>query len=288
MGRKNKVRKTISYAETHNKLNLPTTHEPAKAPPKIKKVTGRTPGQKELIKTIHDKDITFVSGVAGTGKTLVSVGIGLELLLKDKIEKIIVSRPMVTAGEEMGFLPGNIEEKSHPFLIPIYDSFLKFITQEQLDEFKRKSIIEIAPIGFLRGRTLESALIIIDEAQNATLDQLKMIITRIGERSKLVINGDPTQSDLPHHARGGFHLLCDLLADEEEIGLIYLTEEDIQRHKLIAKILPKIGHLSDKDLKNVNFGQKTALEFKRPSKTIEDFYRGWMDRDDDGEDDAFI
>lgn len=292
MSRRKKLKRTIDLKPTNGSLGIPQledlNEEVKEVKPvakKMKKISGRSPGQKAVIKSIQTKDLTLVSGVAGTGKTLMSVGVGIELLNKGEIDKILITRPLVSAGEAMGFLPGGIDEKTQPFLVPIYDSFLKFVDKEQLDNWKKDGTIEIGPIGFLRGRSLERMLIICDEMQNATVDQIKMVITRLGEGSRLVLNGDPTQSDLPWNQQGGFDLFCDRLADMEEISIIYLTEEDIQRHPLIKKLLPRIGFLSDKDLKDARVGQRTKLENERPPRTFEDFYRGYMDyeRDDDAE-----
>lgn len=273
-----KVTKTVSYKkETSGKLELPQIEELVEKPKVFKKVSGRTPKQKDLIKSINSKDITLVSGVAGTGKTLISVGMSIEHLEKGKIEKIIITRPMVTAEEEMGFLPGGMDEKIHPFLIPIYDSFREFVPQKQLEDWKKEGVVEIVPLAFMRGRTLKKAFIVADELQNATLSQLKMLITRIGEDSKMVLNGDPTQSDLPYIQRGAFQCFCDRLIKYEEVGVVYLTGADIQRHKLLTKIIPDLETIQQKDM--IHDGQRTQLENERPPRSLEQTFSGYHDYD---------
>lgn len=285
-----KIVKAVNYKkETSGKLDLPNKEElfePDKPTAKtFKKVSARTPKQKDLIKSINTKDITLVSGVAGTGKTLISVGMAVEHLEKGKIEKIIITRPMVTAEEEMGFLPGGVDEKTLPFLIPIYDSFKEFVPHKQLEDWKKDGTVEICPLGFMRGRSIRNAFIIADELQNATLSQLKMLITRIGEGSKMALNGDPTQSDLPFAQRGAFQCFCDRLVKHEEIGVVYLGNADIQRHPLLTKIIPDLDHIQQRDM--VSAGQRTQLENERAPRTLEETFSGYHNYDeyfDDEED----
>ena len=278
-----KIAKPVNYKkETSGRLELPQAEElfePAQPQKKVfKKVSGKTAKQKELIKTINAKDITLVSGVAGTGKTLISVGMAVEHLEKGTIDKIIITRPMVAAEEDMGFLPGDIDAKSLPFLIPIYDSFREFVPNKQLEDWKKDGVVEICPLAFMRGRSLKRAFIVADELQNATINQLKMLITRIGEDSKMVLNGDPTQSDLPFAQRGAFQLLCEKLSRHTEIGTVYLTRADIQRHPLIAKIIPDLDNITQNDL--VTAGRRTQLENERNPKDLSDFLRGYHNYDE--------
>jgi phosphate starvation-inducible PhoH-like protein len=215
----------------------------------LKVVSARSPNQKELIKSIIAKDITFCVGPPGSGKTNLSVGLASLFLCKNKINKIIITRPIVEAGEKMGFLPGTGEEKIGPYLLPIYDELHYYMNNEFIIDYKAKHKIEVVPLAHMRGRNFHESFIILDEAQNATYEQLKMIITRIGMNSKMVINGDLQQSDLPRHARGGLALMLEKLRTIEEIGIVEFQNSDIVRHPIIGKILdclePK-SHDTDK------------------------------------------
>lgn len=200
----------------------------------------RTENQKEYIRTIAENTITFCQGSAGTGKTHCAVGLALEYLLLDKVKKIIITRPVVEAGEKIGYLPGKYEEKLFPYLLPIEDEINYFISPAQNATLKLNNKIEIVPLGFMRGRNFHNCFIIADECQNASYDQLKMLLTRIGNNSKMVLTGDISQSDLSRHLQGGFHAMIENLDNVEGIGISKLENSDIVRNPIIAKIIERL------------------------------------------------
>jgi phosphate starvation-inducible PhoH-like protein len=200
----------------------------------------RTENQKEYIRSIVENTITFCQGSAGSGKTHCAVGLALEYLLEDKIKKIIITRPVVEAGEKIGYLPGKYEEKLFPYLLPIEDEINYFIGQALNTTLKLNNKIEIVPLGFMRGRNFHDSFIVADECQNASYEQLKMLLTRIGQNSKMVLTGDVSQSDLARHLQGGFYEMITNLANVEGIGISTLTDNDIIRNPIIAKILAKL------------------------------------------------
>lgn len=204
------------------------------------RLKARTENQKELIRSIVDNDIVFCQGLAGSGKTHIAVGMGIEALLEDKVGKIVITRPVVEAGERLGFLPGTAEEKLHPYLLPILDEINHFISMADYAQLKNENKIEIVPLALMRGRNFHDCFIIADECQNATYDQLKMLITRIGNDSKMVLTGDVGQSDLPKYNRGGFIDLIELLYEVDGIGIAYLEACDIVRNPIIGRILEKL------------------------------------------------
>lgn len=200
----------------------------------------RSENQKEYIRSIVENSITFCQGVAGSGKTHCAVGLGLEYLLDDKVKKLIITRPVVEAGERIGFLPGDAETKLHPYLLPILDEINYFMPLAQYVSLKLNNKIEIVPLGLMRGRNFNNCFIIADECQNATYEQLKMLITRLGRDSKMVLTGDISQSDLQRHLQGGFYEMINQLEDIEGIGVSRLQFSDIVRHPIIAKILSRL------------------------------------------------
>jgi phosphate starvation-inducible PhoH-like protein len=193
-----------------------------------------------------ENDVVFCQGLAGSGKTHIAIGMAIEWLLKDKVGKIVITRPVVEAGEKIGFLPGSAEEKIHPYLIPILDEINHFICMADYARLKNENRIEIVPLGLMRGRNFHDAFIVADECQNATYEQLKMLITRIGTDSKMVLTGDAAQSDLNKHMKGGFIKLMERLADVEGVGLSFLEACDIVRNPIIAKILYKLEEYENK------------------------------------------
>jgi phosphate starvation-inducible PhoH-like protein len=197
--------------------------------------------QRLLIRTIRDNQITLAEGCAGIGKTAVSIALAMEYLNKGQVDKIILSRPAIEAGDKLGHLPGDLEEKLYPYLLPLYDELLKYINRAELDMYKRQGIIEIAPIPYLRGRTFNNSFIILDESQNLDFKQLKMVLTRIGSNSKMVIQGDAEQSDLPDWRQGGLEDCMEKLQNTPGIGIIYLEGKDIVRNPLIGTILDKLN-----------------------------------------------
>jgi phosphate starvation-inducible PhoH-like protein len=210
----------------------------------------RTNNQKEFIRTIAENIITFCQGVAGSGKTHIAVGMALEYLFDDKVKKIIITRPVVESGERIGFLPGTAEEKLHPYLLPILDEILHFITISHYTKLKLDNKIEIVPLGLMRGRNFHNSFIIADECQNASYDQLKMLLTRTGNNSKMILTGDISQSDLSYHMRGGFLTLINFLNDIEGIGISKLDNSDIIRNPIIGKILSRLEVLENEASKS--------------------------------------
>jgi len=200
----------------------------------------RTHNQKELIRQVSENTITFCQGVAGSGKTHIAVGMAIEYLLDEKVKKIIITRPVVESGEKIGFLPGTAEEKLHPYLLPILDEVLHFMSMGHYTKLKLDNKIEIVPLGLMRGRNFHDSFIIADECQNASYDQLKMLLTRIGNNSKMILTGDISQSDLAYHMRGGFLSLVDSLSVVEGIGVSRLDNSDIIRNPIIGRILSRL------------------------------------------------
>ncbi len=204
---------------------------------KKKKIVPRTSNQKIYFKLLNSKNITFAIGPAGTGKTYVAVAKAVAALQEGKVNKIILSRPAVEAGEKLGFLPGDLKEKVDPFLRPIYDALYSMLPFEQVEKKILNNVIEIAPIAFMRGRTLEDCFIILDEAQNTTKTQMKMFLTRLGKNSKMVVVGDTTQIDLISEKESGLKDALKKLKKINDIGFIQLKEQDVVRHELVKKII---------------------------------------------------
>ncbi len=202
-----------------------------------KSVIPRSEKQKNYIRALKESDIVISAGPAGTGKTFLAVAVALTMLLEKKIERIILSRPAVEAGERLGFLPGDMREKVDPYLRPLYDSLYDLLDFEKIQKKIEVGDIEIAPLAFMRGRTLKNSFAILDEAQNATDTQIKMFLTRIGENSKIVINGDPSQIDLPNKTMSGLNRSKKLLGHLKEISVIDFDHTDVVRHPLVSKIV---------------------------------------------------
>ena len=202
-----------------------------------KSVIPRSEKQKEYVRALKSSDIIISAGPAGTGKTFLAVAVALTMLLDKKIEKIILSRPAVEAGERLGFLPGDMREKVDPYLRPLYDSLYDLLDFEKIQKKIEVGDIEIAPLAFMRGRTLKNSFAILDEAQNATDTQIKMFLTRIGENSKIVINGDPSQIDLPNKSISGLYRSKKLLRHLKEISVVDFDHKDVVRHPLVSKIV---------------------------------------------------
>ena len=202
-----------------------------------KSVIPRSEKQKNYIRALKESDIVISAGPAGTGKTFLAVAVALTMLLEKKIERIILSRPAVEAGERLGFLPGDMREKVDPYLRPLYDSLYDLLDFEKIQKKIEVGDIEIAPLAFMRGRTLKNSFAILDEAQNATDTQIKMFLTRIGENSKIVINGDPSQIDLPNKSLSGLNRSKNLLGHLKEISVVDFDHTDVVRHPLVSKIV---------------------------------------------------
>ena len=218
-----------------NKKNNHSSEISIKTPKK--KIWSRTNGQTKLIKEILNKKILFVIGPAGTGKTFIAVSHAVSMLTSGLVDKIVISRPAVEAGEKLGFLPGDLKEKIDPYLRPIYDSLDENLPKDKVMTLIENQKIEIAPIAYLRGRTLNNSYIILDEAQNTSPIQMIMFLTRLGENSKMVITGDITQIDLPSKNKSGLIDAIDNLKKIKDISFVYLTEKDVVRHPLVQKII---------------------------------------------------
>jgi len=212
-----------------------------------KSIIPRSEKQKEYVRALREKEIIISAGPAGTGKTFLAVAIGLTMLLEKKIERIILSRPAVEAGERLGFLPGDMKEKVDPYLRPLYDSLYDLFHFEKIQRMIEIGDIEIAPLAFMRGRTLKNSFAILDEAQNATDTQIKMFLTRIGENSKIVVNGDPSQIDLPHKQASGLHRAKKLLSHLNEISVVDFDHSDVVRHPLVSKIVKAYSYNNDQN-----------------------------------------
>ncbi len=202
-----------------------------------KQVAPKTANQRKYLDAIATNDLVFGIGVAGTGKSFLAVAMAVDALFKKQVSRIILTRPAVEAGERLGFLPGDLQEKVDPYLRPLYDALFDLVDGERVTKMLEKRIIEIAPLAFMRGRTLADAFIILDEAQNTTSEQMKMFLTRIGFGSKVVVTGDKTQIDLPRGQKSGIKEAEIVLAGLEEIAFVYFTDKDVVRHKLVQMIV---------------------------------------------------
>jgi phosphate starvation-inducible PhoH-like protein len=204
----------------------------------------KTVNQQRLVNLVKDNDLVFALGPAGTGKTYISVALAVRALKNKQVKKIIITRPAVEAGENLGFLPGDLKEKIDPYLRPIYDALNDMIPFEKLRYYMEREIIEIAPLAYMRGRTLNNAFILLDEAQNTTPMQMKMFLTRMGPESKMIITGDASQIDLPGNQRSGLKEAARILSHVTGIGFIELTEKDVVRHKLVKDIIEAYNKVS--------------------------------------------
>ena len=221
--------------ETKNKSSVQSLQEVIKTPKRS--VIPRSKKQKEYVQALKNSQIIISNGPAGTGKTYLAVAVALTMLLEKKVQRIILSRPAVEAGERLGFLPGDMKDKIDPYLRPLYDSLHDLIDYEKIQKKIESGEIEVAPLAFMRGRTLKNCFAILDEAQNATETQIKMFLTRIGENSKLVVNGDPSQIDLPNINQSGLIKTQRILKDIKEIEVINFDHNDVIRHPLVTKIV---------------------------------------------------
>lgn len=210
---------------------------PSQSQPRRKEVLPRTPNQKLYIDEIYDNDIIFCQGPAGSGKSHVAIGVAIKEVLAGHYEKMVISRPVVESGQKLGYLPGSAEDKLNPYLTPMFDEMRYYLSEQEIKAWKAAGTLEIAPTAFMRGRTFKNSFMIIDESQNSTYNELKMVATRLGIGSKIVFNGDVTQSDLPPRDRGGFAEMMDRLEGIEGIGTVRMGRSDIVRHPLIDRII---------------------------------------------------
>ncbi len=238
------LKKMLEADEVERYVSFLKTRKPVGFNQNNKPVYAKTLKQAEYIKCIEKKDLIFSIGSAGSGKTYLAVVYAVMLLKKGAIQKIILTRPAVEAGESLGFLPGDLKEKVDPYLRPLYDALYDMLGVEATNTLIEKQVLEIAPLAYMRGRTLENAIIILDEAQNATVEQLKMFLTRLGFNSKMIVTGDCSQVDLPQSKRSGLKIAADILKDLREVGVIEFETFDVVRHPLVGKIIEKFERLN--------------------------------------------
>ena len=212
-----------------------------------KLIKAMTPNQQKLVDYVHKNDMVFAVGPAGTGKTYTGVALAVKALKEKQVKRIILTRPAVEAGENLGFLPGDMKEKLDPYMQPLYDALRDMLPPQTLEDYLLKGIIQIAPLAFMRGRTLDNAFVILDEAQNTTHSQMKMFLTRMGKNAKFIITGDPGQVDLPRRTISGLKEAILILKDVEGVGIIYLDDKDIVRHRLVKKIIDAYKSIENND-----------------------------------------
>ncbi|MBF6610936.1 MAG: PhoH family protein [Chryseobacterium sp.] len=251
---KNKLDDVVSFISRHNTISLKDVENILNIKDETEKelvfdhdiivkgvngkiIKAKTTNLKKLVKESEKKDMVFAIGPAGTGKTYTSVALAARALRDKQVKRIILTRPAVEAGESLGFLPGDLKEKMDPYLQPLYDALRDMIPHEKLENFIEKKVIEVAPLAFMRGRTLDEAFVILDEAQNTTHSQMKMFLTRMGMNAKFIITGDPSQVDLPLRQKSGLREAMRILKEVQEIGFVHLTEEDVVRHPVVRKII---------------------------------------------------
>jgi phosphate starvation-inducible protein PhoH and related proteins len=222
--------------------------------------------QKQYLEMIEKFDMVFGIGPAGTGKTYLAVAMAISALLNKQVSRIILARPAVEAGERLGFLPGTLQEKVDPYLRPLYDALYDLMEQEKVDRYLEKNVIEIAPIAFMRGRTLNDAFIILDEAQNTTSEQMKMFVTRLGNNAKAVITGDVTQIDLPNARKSGLLEVTDILKGIEGIGFTHFDEGDVVRHHLVQRIIRAYDEHKERINKQLQLSLDDEMELPRKPK----------------------
>ena len=270
-----KIREVEKYCEEYNTLSEEVIVDiiKGKAPTVVKQenliihgmngkpITARSENQQRLVKAFEENDLVFATGPAGSGKTFVAIALAVRALKNKEARKIILSRPAVEAGEKLGFLPGEMKDKLDPYLQPLYDALQDMIPAVKLKEYMENNVIQIAPLAFMRGRTLNDAVIILDEAQNTTTHQIKMFLTRLGMNAKMIVTGDMTQIDLPPSTTSGLIQAMQILKGVKGIGRVEYTKKDIVRHKLVQRIVEAYDKFDEKKT-----NQKTDIEFlKRKS-----------------------
>lgn len=220
----------------------PVDHQQAIVSVRRKPIKTRNPNQSNYVTSVQQKDVNFGVGPAGTGKTYLAVACAVAALEAEQVRRIVLTRPAVEAGEKLGFLPGDLTQKVDPYLRPLYDALFDMLGFEAVERLIEKNVIEIAPLAFMRGRTLNEAFIILDEAQNTTVEQMKMFLTRMGFGSKSVITGDITQCDLPRNQKSGLRDAIEVLAEVEEVGFTFFQSHDVVRHSLVQRIVQAYEH----------------------------------------------
>lgn len=214
------------------------------------KIKARTLNQRKLVQAVNTKDMVFAVGPAGTGKTYTAVACAVRAFKNKQVRRIVLTRPAVEAGENLGFLPGDMKEKLDPYMMPLYDALRDMIPSEKLAEFLELGIVEIAPLAFMRGRTLDDAFVILDEGQNATVNQMKMFLTRMGMSAKFVITGDISQIDLPHRQQSGLTFAIDRLKNIDDIAIVRLNQNDVIRHRIVKAIIQAFDEKKDEKPEN--------------------------------------
>lgn len=212
-----------------------------------KLIKAQTVNQRKLVESIRKNDMVFAIGPAGTGKTYTGVALAVQALKNKEVKRIILTRPAVEAGENLGFLPGDLKEKLDPYMQPLYDALRDMIPHEKLESYIEKGVIQIAPLAFMRGRTLDNAFVILDEGQNTTHAQMKMFLTRMGKNAKFLLTGDPGQVDLPRRTISGLKEALLVLKNVEGIGMVYLDDKDVIRHKLVKKVIAAYKSIENRD-----------------------------------------
>ncbi len=245
------IRYQIDMIKENNSIHLNELYEETiQVFKKDKIIRPKTFGQKQILEKIHHNDILFVIGPAGTGKTFLAVAIAISSLRKKEVDRIILVRPAVEAGESLGFLPGDLMEKIDPYFRPLYDAIYEMMPSDKFQNYLERGTIEIAPLAYMRGRTLNNSFIILDDAQNTTLGQMKMFLTRFGFGSKIIVTGDITQVDLPQKTSSGLSSIAGILRDIEGIEFVYLEKKDVVRHRLVREII--------RAYENEHFNQKIS------------------------------
>lgn len=272
-----KIRQLIAYCEEHNSLNDEAIIAIVKGenPASVKRdddliiygvngkpIVARSVNQQRLVKSFEQNDLVFALGPAGSGKTYVAIALAVKALKNREVKRIILSRPAVEAGEKLGFLPGDMKDKIDPYLQPLYDALQDMIPAMKLKEFMETNVIQIAPLAFMRGRTLSDAIIILDEAQNTTTHQMKMFLTRLGMNAKMIVTGDMTQIDLPAQQISGLVQAVRILSKVKGVGRIEFDKKDIVRHKLVQRIV-EAYETHDEQVKRERLEQKAAQEAKK-------------------------
>lgn len=247
-----KISQIVEHIQHYNRLNETDLEQIIESEESQKRIPGKdiivhgvngvmvkalTPNQKKLVEVTENHDMIFATGPAGTGKTYTSVALAVRALKNKEVKRIILTRPAVEAGESLGFLPGDLKEKLDPYLQPLYDALRDMIHYEKLNNYIERGIIEVAPLAFMRGRTLDRAFVILDEAQNTTHSQMKMFLTRMGKSAKFIITGDPGQVDLPMRQRSGLKEAMHILKNVKEIAFVKLDGKDVVRHKIVKKVI---------------------------------------------------
>lgn len=235
-----------------------------------KEIKAKTFNQKKLIKASEDNDIVFAIGPAGTGKTYTAVALAVRALKNRLVKKIILTRPAVEAGENLGFLPGDLKEKIDPYLRPLYDALDDMLPIDKLNYFMQNRIIEVAPLAFMRGRTLDDAFIILDEAQNATSLQIKMFLTRLGPSAKCIITGDLSQVDLPARVVSGLRRAIDLIGDIDGVGTVYLNADDVVRHRLVKEIIKAYAEADEQERRRHGLPEQRERGYQKPKPKKEE------------------